>query len=267
MFEKSTDQLAADVEKWAVKELSLMQQQRDAAAKVLALELNAGDALLDAEGDQPSTAPIDAVVRARAEAAAVTAAIASCRLRRVQAITAKRAAAASELRREVMTLRRQRDALEKKTASLMDALGELQGMPYSASPTPTAPGIPLSQLLLNKIQAAESQASALEAELPRSGEVSVEDVTGVEALVAAVLRVEADVPNTPSILEWAASVEHQAKREFGQQPRRYRLVWSDAEIDVDASYVQVPALIRTTEGTLGGAVRELGTDQFRVAAA
>jgi hypothetical protein len=267
MFEKSTDQLAADVEKWAVKELSLMHQQRDAAAKVLALELNAGDALLDAEGDQPSTAPMDAVARARSEAAAVTAAIASCRLRRVQAITAKRAAAASELRREVMTLRRQRDALEKKTASLMDALGELQGMPYSASPTPTAPGIPLSQLLLNKIQAAESQASALECELPRSGEVSVEDVTGVEALVAAVLRVEVDVPNTPSILEWAASVELRSGRLFGDHPRRFHLVWNDGLIDPGESYIQIPGLVKATTGTLGGAVRELGTDQFRAAVA
>lgn len=148
----------------------------------------------------------------------------------------------------------------------MQTLGELQGMPFSASPTPTAPGIPLSQLLLNKIQAAESQSTALEGELPRAGTVDVEDATSVEALVAAVLRIDAEAPTTASIVEWAASVERQAKRDFGQQPRRYRLVWSNAEIDVDASYVQVPSLIRTTAGTLGGTVRELGTDQFRAAA-
>ncbi len=268
MFEKSTDQLAADVEKWAVKELSLMRQQRDAAARIAALEVNAGDALLDAEGEgEPGTAPIDAVVRARAEAAAIAAAIGSCRLRRLQAIQAKRVGAAAEFRGQALALRRQLDVLEQKTAKLMQTLGELQGMPFSASPTPTAPGIPLSQLLLNKIQAAESQSSSLEGELPRAGTVDVEDATGVEALVAAALRVDAEAPTTASILEWAASVERQAKRDFGRQPRRYRLVWRDGMIDTAESYIQVSALIKTTEGTLGGAVRELGTDQFRAAVA
>jgi hypothetical protein len=266
MFEKSTDQLAADVERWAVKEESLMRQQRDAAAKIAALEVSAGDALLDSEGDgQPSTAPIDAVVRARSEAAAVTAAIASCRLRRIQAITAKRAALAAELRREVMALRRQLDVLDRKTSECMQTLGELQGVAFSAMPTPTEVGVPLSQLLANRIQAAESQAARLEGKLPSHGTIDI-DGTDISGLLEAVLRVEAESPDTQSIIDWAVRCERASKRDFGALQRRFHLAWSNAEIDVRESYVQVSALVKTTEGSLGGVVRELGTDMFKSAA-
>jgi hypothetical protein len=59
--------------------------------------------------------------------------------------------------------------------------------------------------------------------LPHGGAVDVEDVMHVGALVAVALPVDAKAPTTETIETWDAAVERQAKRDFGQHPRRYRL--------------------------------------------
>jgi predicted nucleic acid-binding Zn-ribbon protein len=238
MFEKSIDQLTADISKWADKALSLLQKRCEAADRISTAELSAGNAILDAAEGESTNLPVEAVVRARAEAAV--------------------------LRKQAAQLRSEMESIEAKVAKHLAAVADLQGAQFRTS-TALGSGLPRTEILQTQIGALEGRAQSLEGELPRSGALNVEAATSVDALLAAVLRYESETPTVQDILDWAVACER--GHEFGGASRRYRLVWRDGVIDAE-SYTQVTGLVRSTPGPFTGSpVYELGSDLFRAGAA
>jgi len=253
MFSKSVEDLTSDIRKHGAKEVELIGKRRAAVDRVTAAEGAAGVALLDAAEGESTDKPVAEILRARSEAAAIDVAIRVCRDRRLEAIKGKRAAEALLLQKQAEQLRSQLEALGEKTTRCLGALAELQGMPYSAVPVPTAFGmIPLSAQLQNQIESLEARRRALGGEIPRHGTVdfSEGDATDVAELVAAVLHTEADGPSAEAVIGWANACA--GGRQFGASPRRYRLVWQEGVIDAAKSYVYVPSLMVRTVGVTAG---------------
>jgi chromosome segregation ATPase len=264
MFEKSIDQLTADISKWADKALSLLQKRCEAADRISTAELSAGNAILDAAEGESTNLPVEAVVRARAEVAAFDAAGRSCIERLADAKRAKRQGEAAVLRKQAAQLRSEMESIEAKVAKHLAAVADLQGAQFRTS-TALGSGLPRTEILQTQIGALEGRAQSLEGELPRSGALNVEAATSVDALLAAVLRYESETPTVQDILDWAVAFER--GHEFGGASRRYRLVWRDGVIDAE-SYTQVTGLVRSTPGPFTGSpVYELGSDLFRAGAA
>lgn len=250
----------SDIGKYAAKEVELIGMARAASESLAAAEAAAGDAFLDSGETDAST---DAVVKARARAAGIRAAITTCRARRLEAVKVKRAGEAASLQKQVEQVRSQLEALNQKTAKCIEVLGELQGMPYSAVPAPTTFGmVPRSAQLENEIQALERRRIALGGELPRDGVADLQEATGMDALIAAVLTHESDTPTAEQVLSWADACE--AGQQFGERPRRWYLVWRGGIIDAARSYVLVPSLAPHTVGpTAGTPLIDLGRATFR----
>jgi len=259
------------IDKYAQKEIELVARLRTANERVASVEAAAGSAFLDAEestdSGETSSVAVEVLMKARAEVSAIAAAIKTCRGRRLEAVAAKRRSTAAEMRKQVAELTSQLERLEAKTQKHIVAISELQGMPFTAAPTPTVPGIPLSQQLQNQITTLAQRAANLEGSVPRHGHVHLDNVASSQELIDAVLRTEADGPDAATINAWASACEAQNGRAFGEQNRIFRLYWKDGSIDFGASYIQIPDLARTSAGAQPGhVVTELGTDVFRAAA-
>jgi len=268
--------MSNDVERYATKEVELIGRRRAATEAITTAEQTAGTALLDAGEGEAVTAPVEAVMRAKAQASAIDAAVRACRERRLEAIRVKRQGDAAELRKQVEELRSQLEKLEAKMEKHVYAITELQGVPFIALPAPAVFGqVSRSQELQSQITNLQIRAGALVTdELPRAGIVDVQDVVTIDELVLAVLRHESDGPSAETVIAWAAGCEKHGRasrmersmdiRDFGDNLRNFHLVWRNGVIVYDESHTQVPALIRTEPGQYSGnPISEQGSDLFR----
>jgi hypothetical protein len=255
------------IEKYVQKEIELVARLRAATESIAQAEADAGAAYVDAEDGQSTSASLDAVLRAKAEVPLIESAIRTVRGRRLDAARSKRAEASAELRKQASAVRAQIASIETKVAKHIGAINELQSTHVTVSVT--APGEPpaKSQLLETQAMAIEQRAAALDGELPRHGTVTLDDVTDTDPMIAAVLMHASDGPSARDLASWAAAVEQRAiaagRGQFGQNPRRYYLVWKNSVIDTTESYIQVHGLARRPAGPISGEpVFEIGSDLF-----
>ena len=238
MFDKN------DVELYANKELELMASLRDAAGKVSDAERNAGDPILDGES---TDATVDAIVRAKAQVAAIEGAIRACRMRRVTAIEAGIAAKVVDLRKRASEAREEQKRIAAKSERHLKALQELEGCQFVPAATMYMPGgaITNSGRLAALAHGLEDQAAHLEAAgVPDSGSAQLDDAASANDL-AAILKHPSNGPSAAEALAWAAACDTLDR--FGAHRRNYRVTWTGGVIDFTQSYTQVPALAPTGE--------------------
>jgi len=228
-----------DLEKYAVKELELLASLRDAAGKIADAERSAGDSILDGES---TDAAVDAIVRARAQVAALEGAIRSCRARRLKAIESKIAAEAADLRKRAAEAHAEQERIAAKAGRHLKALRELEGCEYIAVSNPYVPAsIPQSSRLASLAASLEDQAAQLEtAGIPDSGSVQLDDVTSTADLAAAILKHPSDGPSAADIHAWAALCDPLDR--FGTHPRSFRVSWAGGAMNFADSFIQVPDL-------------------------
>jgi len=229
-----------DVELYANKELELMASLRDAAGKVSEAERNAGDSILDGES---TDATVDAIVRAKAQVAAIEGAIRACRIRRVTAIEAGIATKVVDLRKRAGEAREERKRIAAKSERHLKALQELEGCQFMPAATMYMPGgaITNSGRLAALARGLEDQAAHLEAAgVPDSGSAQLDDVASGNDLAAAILKHPSNGPSAAEALAWAAACDTLDR--FGAHRRNYRVTWTGGVIDFAQSFTQVPAL-------------------------
>src|ERR1039458_9369756 len=158
----NVEHAAAEIERYAAKELKLIADHSGAVAMVSAAELSAGDALLDAPDVESTNAAVEQIVRAKSGVAAIEASIRACRARRLEAIKGKIAAEAAEWRRCADEARAEQERITGKTKKHFDALKQLEGVEFIPASTPK------SSTLGARAFGCEDKAVPLEAaELPR----------------------------------------------------------------------------------------------------
>jgi len=229
-----------DVELYANKELELMASLRDAAGKVSEAERNAGDSILDGES---TDATVDAIVRAKAQVAAIEGAIRACRIRRVTAIEAGIATKVVDLRKRAGEAREEQKRIAAKSERHLKALQELEGCQFVPAATMYMPGgaITNSGRLAALAHGLEDQAAHLEAAgVPDSGSAQLDDVASVNDLAAAILKHPSNGPSAAEAFAWAAACDTLDR--FGAHRRNYRVTWTGGVIDFAQSFTQVPAL-------------------------
>ena len=234
-----------DVELYANKELELMASLQEAAGKVSDAERSAGDSILD--GESTDTA-MEAIVRAKAQMAALEGAIRACRARRLAAIEAKLAAEVADLKKRAGEAREEHERIATKAARHLKALQELEGCQYMPAATVYMPGgaATNSGRLAALAHGLEDQAAHLEAAgVPDSGSAQLDDVASVNDLAAAILKHPSNGPSAAEVLAWAAACDTLDR--FGAHRRNYRVTWTGGVIDFTQSYTQVPALAPTGE--------------------
>ena len=181
----NVEQATAEIERYAAKEVKLVADHREAVARVSAAELSAGDALLDAQDGESTSAAVEQIVRAKSGVAAIEASIRACRVRRLEAIKGKIAAEAADWRRRADEARAEQDRITAKIKKHVDALKQLEGVEFIPASTPK------SSTLGTRAFGCEDKAVQLEAaDLPRDGGAQLDDVTSVIPLVGMVVRHE-----------------------------------------------------------------------------
>ena len=174
----NVEQAAAEIEKYAAKELKLVAEHREAVAMVSAAELSAGDALLDAPDGESTDAAVEQIVRAKSVVAAIEASIRACRARRLEAIEGKIAAEATEWRKRADEARAEQERITGKTKKHLDALKQLEGVEYIPASTPK------SSTLGARAFGCDDKAVRLETTgVPRNGGAQLDDVTSAIPLV------------------------------------------------------------------------------------
>ena len=131
----NVEQATAEIEKYAAKEVKLVADHREAVARVSAAELSAGDALLDAQDGESTSAAVEQIVRAKSGVAAIEASIRACRVRRLEAIKGKIAAEAADWRRRADEARAEQDRITAKIKKHVDALKQLEGVEFIPAST------------------------------------------------------------------------------------------------------------------------------------
>lgn len=251
----NVERAAADLERYAAKEMKLLADLREAIDRVSAAELNAGDSWLDAPEGQFPEAAVEQIFRARSAVAAIEASIRACRARRRDALQRKLTAEAAVWRVRAEEVRTERARLEQRTTKHLDALRQLEGIEFIPAATPK------SSTLGMRIAGAEEKAARLEAaSVPLDGEAQLDEVTSVMPLVDSVLRHESDGPSAQEVLAWAAACDPEAR--FGDLPRSFRVIWRDGVIDYRESYCQVVALAPSA-GVSIYTLKSLGPDMAR----
>ncbi len=231
----NVEQAAAEIERYAAKEVKLVADHSEAVARVSAAELTAGDALLDGQDGESASAAVEQIVRAKSSVAAIEASIRACRVRRLDAIKGKIAAEAAAWRRRADEARAEQDRITAKTKKHVDALKQLEGVEFIPASTPK------SSTLGTRAFGCEDKAVQLEtASVPRNGGAQLDDVTSAIPLVEIVLRHESDGPSAQEVFAWAAACDPEGRS--GNLPRSFRVNWRDGVIDYRDSYCQVAAL-------------------------
>jgi len=228
-----------DLEKYAAKELELMTSLREAAGKVWDAERNAGDSILDGESTDTT---VDAIVRSKAQVAAIEGAIRACRARRVACIEAGIAAKVADLRKRAGDAREEHERIAAKSERHLKALQELEGCQFVPAVTMYMPGgaITNSGRLAALAHALEDRAAHLEAAgVPDSGSAQLDDVASVNDLAAAILTHPSNGPSAAETFAWAAACDTLGR--FGAHRRNYRVTWTGGVIDFAQSYTQVAA--------------------------
>jgi hypothetical protein len=228
-----------DVDLYANKELELMASLRDAAGKVSDAERHAGDSILDGES---TDAAVEAIVRAKAQVAALDGAIRACRARRLAAIEAKIAAKVVDLRKRASEAREEHERIAGKAGRHLKALQELEGCQFMPAVTLFNPVVITHSGRLGSLAASvEDQAAKLEAAgIPDSGSVQLDEVTSATELASAILVHPSDGPSAAEALSWAAACDPLDR--FGTHPRSYRVSWKGGVISYADSFTQVAAL-------------------------
>jgi hypothetical protein len=249
-----------ELEKYANKELELMASLQEAAGKVSDAERSAGDSILD--GESTDTA-MEAIVRAKAQMAALEGAIRACRARRLAAIEAKLAAEVADLKKRAGEAREEHERIATKAARHLKALQELEGCQYMPAATVYMPGgaATNSGRLAALAHGLEDQAAHLEAAgVPDSGSAQLDDVASVNDLASAILRHPSDGPSAAEALSWAAACDTLDR--FGTHARSYRVSWKAGVISYADSFTQVAALAPQGEISIYTG-RQLGPDMNR----
>jgi len=248
----NAEQAAAEIEKYAAKELRLVADHSEAVAMVSTAELSAGEALLDAPDSESAKAAVEEIVRAKSGIAAIEASIRACRARRLEAIRGKIAAEAADWQKRAAEARAEQDRIMAKTKKHLDTLKQLEGVEFIPASTPK------SSTLGARAFGCEDKAVQLEtAGVPRNGGAHLDDVTSAIPLVEMVLRHESDGPSAQEVLAWAAACDRDAR--FGNLPRSFRVSWRDGIIDYRDSYCQVAALAPSA-GISIYTMKDLGPD-------
>ena len=252
------------IEKYAQKEIELIARLSAASQRIAQAETAAGTAYVDADEGQSTSVSVDEVLRVKAEVPLIESAIRTVRGRRLEAVRAKRQADAGELRKQAADLRADIARIDQKVRKHIESINALQETHVTVSVTAPCEPTAKSQLLEAQAAAIEQRAAALEGDLPRHGKVTLDNVTSINPLIAAVLHHPTDSPLSQDVVQWAADVERKAGRgSFGENLRRYTLVWKDGRNDTTESYIQVHSLARRPSGPVSGTLGyEIGSDLF-----
>lgn len=247
--ENAVQRATSEFQRIGARELELETECASKRAELATAKTAAGSAIVD--GDKST---VGKVVRLAAEVDSFECALDACHARRITAIQDLLRAKAQERRRLAAEKRDELGALEAKTAKHLQALAELEGVPYSffilgQQPVGDAGNgfhTPLSTRLRIEAEDLESQAVELESRgVSRRGVVDINGATNTQDLIKALLREEKDIPSVSAVLAWAAACESAAApRAFGANPRRFHLVWNGGTIDHEHSYVYVAELGR-----------------------
>ncbi|HEY1160982.1 MAG TPA: hypothetical protein VGE83_10150 [Terracidiphilus sp.] len=240
------EQAAAEIAQFGRRELELVLDRQAKAGQMKEAEERAGAEYLDGQ----SGGAVDKVLKLQLELAAIGRAGDLCHARRLAAITRKWSAEASELREQIAGKQEQIEALQAKTAVHLAALSDLEGVPYSNEILRSQPNdlnwkhVPRSVALERGARALGDRLEVLERrKIATSGVIDIgpDEVTGIEALLAAVAAHEGETPGIEAVLDWCAACERGTS--FGELARRYRLAWKEGTIDVCESYTLVPDLV------------------------
>jgi hypothetical protein len=235
---------AAEILEHGRRELELVLDREARADALKKVEAQAGVEYLDNQ----SGGAVDQVLRLQVELATIGRAMSVCHARRLEAIKRKWAAEASELREQIAGKQKEIEALQAKTAVHLGALSDLEGVPYSDEILRQQPNdldwrhVPRSVGLEREAAALRDRLEVLERrKVATSGVIDIDEVTGIEALSAAVAAHEGETPGIEAVLDWCAACERGTS--FGELARRYRLVWKEGNIDVSESYTLIPDLV------------------------
>jgi hypothetical protein len=243
------EQAAAEIIALGQREVELLHERQAKASQLKEAEAEAGVAYLDS---QP-TGAVDQVLKLQAEIAAIGRAMGVCQLRRLDAIRSKWKIEARELQRQAAEKQRELGNVEAKTGKLLAQLSEIEGVVYNPEillRQGDADGqllVPGSARLRAEVDHLQGSASELEQrDLPKAGNIDIQDASNVDVLLSALARHEGYTPSIESVLNWAVACETAAApRTFGDNKRRFRVIWDAAgRIDPRHSYVFVKALAR-----------------------
>jgi hypothetical protein len=236
MFQKSIEQAAAGIAKYAAKEIELTAHKKVKIADVATAEAAAGGAYLDGTPGEH----LDRVLRLQAEVRAIGMAIDTCRARRADAVFEKREADIAALRKRVDGLKQERETLTAKVEKHTKALGELLGIEVGI--VATTPG------QTSRLQQLQVQAGGLEEKidrlqggaLPPASMVDLQDsLATADEVAMAVLTDESSCPTAAAVQQWYADCARASHQPFGEHSRRIYLVWTNGEIDYERSYIDV----------------------------
>lgn len=242
MFEKSAEQAAADIRKFAVRELELVRDRTAKLAEVAAAERAAGDDYL--EGNPGG---VDRLLKLQTEMRMIGVALATCRTRRLESVQAKRAADIAALEQRVDGLRNELQKITEKLDKLVQKVTELLGVPVNVVPA-VAGQLSNIQKLALQVQGIDEKIFRLQSDdVPDHGAIDLLDTTaGPDETVIAALMTEAICPPVEEIQQWYAGVEVSIGQPLGDHVRRVYLTWSNGQIDWAQSYIQVGDFCRPT---------------------
>lgn len=258
------ERAAGEVDHLARKEIELTRTKQLRTRELSEAEHGAGLAYLE----ERSTS-FDQVIRLRAEIDAIGNAVKTCRTARLEAIKNKFLVIAQQAQREAAEKQGELEKLVEKTTIHLQALSSLENVPYSAYILSCQPAgdltihgnhTPKSERLRAEISQLKRRAWELEnKKISNAGELDLDDQTNVDTVLIGTLMHESDGPSAQEILSWAEACQAAALKlrgvnaQFGELPRRYRLVWSDGKIDLLGSYVFVKDLAPAFTSALGEA--------------
>lgn len=260
MFEKR------DLGYWARREISLTRKKATLESSLASVEGAAAAALLEADedsetiGESPSLAGLE---RVTAEIRSLGAAVAGCRVHRMNAIRAERAAEVKAIRDQANGKQAELESIDAETAGLLEKLSALQEMKYGPSILSTNPAagqfdIPKSARLRAEVGNLETRAAGIEnSDVPGSGVVDLDTPADMDAVVLAALSHRSESPTAAEILAWHAACARRAEGRHtpisGHIVNRVRLVWKGGAINEQESYIFCKELATPIQGaTFGG---------------
>jgi len=236
----TSEQLHQDIARLAEAEFKAWRELRD---KKREFEARRGEAALEAASG-------DAGARKRYSEAAASMAMledvmAGARAKREELLKQALERDCAELEREAAELERQADEIARRRAKLEAELRELEGSPVDIRFAEA-----LSSRLQNQAHQLRTQAKRKRAEAPPGNGYA--EASSLEDLVQAVLEWPCLVPPLEAIVSWWDTLSRAAAG-HGGPIEAARLVWRNAKIHEDASFVLVRGNLikwdRTWEGS------------------
>ena len=252
---KNSSTIAAESRRLADFELAWSNKLVGKRGEIRDVEASLGDAC-----NQPVEQSEAAVTKASERLAALHADIATIH-RTIEAARQKRRTVlqelqvtrARELRRDAQETRRAADELMARGDKALAAFAEIEEVPLEKVVNVCRGYLTLRTDAL-RARASESEGRAQDldrAGVPDAGIIDVDDVTGNDQVVDAALGQDVIAPAVDDIRAWLAAVEKASKKDFGDRPRRVRMLWRGGKINHEDSFVFVKSLAPVI--TLGGA--------------